>query len=83
MEKFVVMQAGPTMLDGNLLAQFLELTSMQQEAVLTMPSDFQSSRAPSISINEVIRVLERVHYALSWQNIVGAACRNFLKPRWS
>lgn len=69
------MQAGPIMLDGNLLAQFLELTSMQQEDVLSSVSDIQSSRAlmsdpchashPSISVSEVVRVLERVHYALN------------------
>ena len=74
-ENFLGMQVGPTMLDGDLLAQFLELTNMQQELVLTSPSDNQSSRATvpdsshsshsSISVSEVVRVLERVHYALS------------------
>jgi len=73
-ENSLGMQAGPTMLDGNLLAQFLELTTMQQELVLTSPSDNQSSGAAmpdsshpsqsSIPVSEVVRVLERVHYAL-------------------
>ncbi|XP_038973265.1 splicing factor 3B subunit 3 isoform X1 [Phoenix dactylifera] len=61
----------PTMLDGDMLAQFLELTSMQQEAVLAS-SGLQSTRASTsetqhlfISVNRVVRLLERVHCALN------------------
>ncbi|XP_027069184.1 splicing factor 3B subunit 3 isoform X1 [Coffea eugenioides] len=59
-------------LDGDMLAQFLELTSMQQEAVLALPlsslnkvmlSTKQSP--PRITVNQVVRLLERVHYALN------------------
>ncbi|KAJ6827600.1 splicing factor 3B subunit 3 [Iris pallida] len=66
---------GPTMLDGDMLAQFLELTRIQQEAVLAPPPGWLSSRAlisashhapvPPVSVSEVVRVLERVHYALN------------------
>lgn len=64
----------PKILDGDMLVQFLELTSMQQEAILSLPlgppSDTVASnfKPPSIScipVNMVVRVLERIHYALS------------------
>ncbi|XP_057486313.1 uncharacterized protein LOC130772478 isoform X5 [Actinidia eriantha] len=63
----------PKILDGDMLAQFLELTSMQQEAVVALPlgspdtvmfSSKSSSPAP-ITVNQVVRLLERVHYALN------------------
>ncbi|GFY99854.1 cleavage and polyadenylation specificity factor (CPSF) A subunit protein [Actinidia rufa] len=63
----------PKILDGDMLAQFLELTSMQQEAVVALPlgspdtvmfSSKPSSPAP-ITVNQVVRLLERVHYALN------------------
>ncbi|XP_071724856.1 uncharacterized protein [Rutidosis leptorrhynchoides] len=60
-------------LDGDMLAQFLELTSLQQDAVLSLPlststetlklgSKFSSSPIP---LNRVVQLLERVHYALN------------------
>jgi len=64
----------PKILDGDMLAQFLELTSMQQEAVLALPlgsldTVMLSSKPPSstapITVNQVVRLLERVHYALN------------------
>ncbi|XVE75786.1 hypothetical protein DITRI_Ditri12bG0120600 [Diplodiscus trichospermus] len=61
----------PKMLDGDMLAQFLELTSMQQEAVLSFPivspdTHKLSSKPPSpIPVNKVVQLLERVHYALN------------------
>ncbi|PSS13770.1 DNA damage-binding protein [Actinidia chinensis var. chinensis] len=63
----------PKILDGDMLAQFLELTSMQQEAVVALPlgspdtvmfSSKPSSPTP-ITVNQVVRLLERVHYALN------------------
>ncbi|KAJ4977737.1 hypothetical protein NE237_008517 [Protea cynaroides] len=63
----------PKMLDGDMLAQFLELTSMQQEAVLAssfglMDVGSSSSKPLSwspISVNKVVQLLERLHYALN------------------
>lgn len=61
----------PKILDGDILAQFLELTSMQQEAVLALPlgipnADELSQNPPSsVIVNQVVRLLERVHYALN------------------
>ncbi|KAL4341600.1 hypothetical protein GQ457_08G016940 [Hibiscus cannabinus] len=62
----------PKILDGDMLAQFLELTSMQQEAVLSSPivsPDTQklSSKLPPspIPVNKVVQLLERVHYVLN------------------
>ncbi|XP_051138626.1 pre-mRNA-splicing factor prp12-like isoform X2 [Andrographis paniculata] len=60
----------PKVLDGDILAQFLELTTMQQEAVLTSPqhsNEAVSGLKPSmpVMVNQVVRLLERVHYALS------------------
>lgn len=59
------------MLDGDMLAQFLELTSMQQQAVLAgqpgPTSDAANSTAlqRSIPVDQVLRLLERVHNALN------------------
>ncbi|KNA08275.1 hypothetical protein SOVF_164110 isoform B [Spinacia oleracea] len=61
----------PTMLDGDMLAQFLELTSIQQEAVLGLPCATSevssSSRSPHspISVDQVVQLLERIHYVLN------------------
>nr|XP_016450640.1 PREDICTED: splicing factor 3B subunit 3-like [Nicotiana tabacum] len=62
----------PKALDGDMLAQFLELTSMQQEAVLALPLGAQNTitfnskqSPPPITVNQVVRLLERVHYALN------------------
>ncbi|XP_068642896.1 uncharacterized protein [Aristolochia californica] len=58
----------PRILDGDMLAQFLELTSAQQEAVLSaspMGSSKLSSYRLAIPANRVVRLLERVHYALN------------------
>ncbi|XP_077213126.1 cleavage and polyadenylation specificity factor (CPSF) A subunit protein isoform X2 [Tasmannia lanceolata] len=56
----------PNILDGDMLAQFLELTSVQQEDVLANSgvSNSKSSHS-SISVDKVVRLLERVHYALN------------------
>ncbi|CAM8965599.1 unnamed protein product [Rhodiola kirilowii] len=65
------MDGVPTMLDGDLLTQFLELTSKQQEAVLDLPLGTPDKGITSlktykpISMNEVVQLLERVHYALN------------------
>ncbi|GLJ45340.1 hypothetical protein SUGI_0954330 [Cryptomeria japonica] len=56
-------------LDGDMLAQFLELTSMQQRAVLaaqpTLASDAANSAnlQRSLPLDQVLRLLERVHNA--------------------
>lgn len=63
----------PKILDGDMLAQFLELTNMQQEAVLALPLgspdrvmfNSKPSSPVSITVNQVVRLLERVHYALN------------------
>lgn len=61
----------PKILDGDILAQFLELTSMQQEAVLALPlgtpNTVKLSQKPPtpVMVNQVVRLLERVHYALN------------------
>ncbi|KAM7505591.1 hypothetical protein LguiB_004495 [Lonicera macranthoides] len=63
----------PKILDGDMLAQFLELTSMQQEAVLALPLgspttvmlNMKPSSPSPITVNQVVRLLERVHYALN------------------
>ncbi|KAK4272631.1 hypothetical protein QN277_021156 [Acacia crassicarpa] len=61
----------PQMLDGDMLTQFLELTSMQQEAILSSePPDTVKSRLKSLppshfQVNQVVQLLERVHYALN------------------
>lgn len=60
------------MLDGDMLAQFLDLTSLQQEAVLALPLSSTNKimlstqqPPPPITANQVVRLLERVHYALN------------------
>uniref|UniRef100_A0A7N0UVI7 DNA damage-binding protein 1 n=1 Tax=Kalanchoe fedtschenkoi TaxID=63787 RepID=A0A7N0UVI7_KALFE len=61
----------PAILDGDMLTQFLELTSMQQEAILALPPGVPDKGTVSlktskpVSMNEVVQVLERVHYALN------------------
>ncbi|KAL6523179.1 hypothetical protein OROGR_016782 [Orobanche gracilis] len=45
----------PKIVDGDIVAQFLELTSMQQEAVLASP----------VMVNQVVGLLERVHHAIN------------------
>lgn len=58
----------PKILDGDMLTQFLELTSMQQEAVLSFPlssPDIETSRSKPLSVNQVVQLLEQVHYALN------------------
>ncbi|CAI9782727.1 unnamed protein product [Fraxinus pennsylvanica] len=61
----------PKILDGDVLAQFLELTSMQQEAVLALPLIspntvmLSSNASRPINVNQVVRLLERVHYSLN------------------
>ncbi|KAJ7971393.1 Splicing factor 3B subunit 3 [Quillaja saponaria] len=63
----------PKILDGDMLTQFLELTSMQQEAVLSLlPGSsgvLRSSLKPMshspIPVSQVVQLLERVHYALN------------------
>lgn len=58
-------------LDGDMLAQFLELTSMQQQAVLAGQPASTSDAANSdplqrsIPVDQVLRLLERVHNALN------------------
>lgn len=61
----------PKMLDGDMLTQFLELTTMQQKMVLSSePPDMVKQRLkpllpPHVSVNQVVQLLERVHYALN------------------
>lgn len=63
----------PKILDGDMLAQFLELTSKQQETILSLPlgssETVKSSLKPHllspIPVNQVVQLLERVHYALN------------------
>ncbi|KAF6155219.1 hypothetical protein GIB67_019745 [Kingdonia uniflora] len=55
-------------LDGDMLSQFLELTNIQQETVLALPEASTSSDHSSIpvqQVQQVVRLLERVHYALN------------------
>lgn len=58
------------MLDGDMLTQFLELTSMQQQIILSSePPDTAKPSLkpllPHVSVNQVVQLLERVHYALN------------------
>ncbi|KAL5060463.1 hypothetical protein RYX36_032067 [Vicia faba] len=61
----------PKILDGDMLTQFLELTNMQQNSILSLepPDDMlKPSSKPLLSqfsVNQVIQLLERVHYALN------------------
>ncbi|RAL51771.1 hypothetical protein DM860_010489 [Cuscuta australis] len=66
-------RGGMRILDGDMLGQFLELTNMQQEAVLALPLGSHNtiitltSKPPPapITVPQVVRLLERVHYALN------------------
>lgn len=60
-------------LDGDMLAQFLELTNRQQESVLsttplpspsTIKASSKQSPSPPLMLHQVVQLLERVHYAL-------------------
>ncbi|KAL0708075.1 hypothetical protein Bca4012_074501 [Brassica carinata] len=59
-------------LDGDMLAQFLELTNRQQESVLSTPQPSSSTlkssskqcSSPPLMLHQVVQLLERVHYAL-------------------
>ncbi|KAJ0249432.1 Uncharacterized protein HA466_0149260 [Hirschfeldia incana] len=59
-------------LDGDMLAQFLELTNRQQESVLSTPQPSSSTLkesskqcpSPPLMLHQVVHLLERVHYAL-------------------
>ncbi|CAK7342213.1 unnamed protein product [Dovyalis caffra] len=63
----------PKILDGDMLAQFLELTSSQQEAVLSLPlgpldtvkTNLKPYSTLPVSVSQVVQLLERVHYALN------------------
>ncbi|CAK8544226.1 unnamed protein product [Lathyrus sativus] len=61
----------PKILDGDMLTQFLELTNMQQNSILSLelPDDMVKPSLkpllPQYSVNQVIQLLERVHYALN------------------
>lgn len=60
----------PKILDGDMLTQFLELTNMQQNNILSMePLDVVKPSLkpllPQFSVNQVVQLLERVHYALN------------------
>uniref|UniRef100_A0A2P2LJR4 Pre-mRNA-splicing factor RSE1 n=1 Tax=Rhizophora mucronata TaxID=61149 RepID=A0A2P2LJR4_RHIMU len=60
-------------LDGDMLSQFLELTSAEQDAVLSLPlastDTFKTCVKPisslPIPVNRVVQLLEQVHYALN------------------
>ncbi|KAF0907055.1 hypothetical protein E2562_014661 [Oryza meyeriana var. granulata] len=54
----------PPILDGDMLVQFLELTSEQQNDVLNLVSPGKK-RQRDITVFQVMRTLERVHYALN------------------
>ncbi|ERN01370.1 splicing factor 3B subunit 3 isoform X1 [Amborella trichopoda] len=57
----------PKILDGDMLAQFLELTSLQQKAILAseMPNPVGTSSKCSLPVDQVLRLLERIHNALN------------------
>lgn len=61
----------PKILDGDMLTQFLELTNMQQNSILSLepPEDMVKPNLKPLltqySVNQVIQLLERVHYALN------------------
>ncbi|WCJ34079.1 Cleavage and polyadenylation specificity factor (CPSF) A subunit protein [Euphorbia peplus] len=61
----------PRILDGDVLAQFLELTSGQQEAILSLPVGQLDTvkrglklPLPPIQVSQVVQLLERVHHAI-------------------
>ena len=60
----------PKILDGDMLTQFPELTNMQQNNILSLePLDAVKPSLkpllPQYSVNQVVQLLERVHYALN------------------
>ncbi|KAK2418647.1 Cleavage and polyadenylation specificity factor (CPSF) A subunit protein [Trifolium repens] len=60
----------PKILDGDMLTQFLELTNLQQNNILSSepPEVVKPSLKPLLpqfSVNQVVQLLERVHYALN------------------
>jgi hypothetical protein len=64
----------PKILDGDMLTQFLELTNMQQNNILSSepPEVVKPSLKPLLpqfSVNQVVQLLERVHYALNWPHL--------------
>ena len=68
---FFLQTGVPLVLDGDMLSQFLELTNIQQEAVLGLPCDTaevsSSSRSlhSNASVNQVVQLLERFHNVLN------------------
>ncbi|XP_039131386.1 DNA damage-binding protein 1 isoform X2 [Dioscorea cayenensis subsp. rotundata] len=58
----------PIILDGDMLAQFLELTNIEQEAVLATSSQLgtrastSNSSGSNVTANQIVRLLERYHY---------------------
>lgn len=54
----------PPILDGDMLVQILELTGEQQRAILAHPLPGKGSCRP-VSVFQVLRTLDRVHYALN------------------
>ncbi|XP_062187510.1 uncharacterized protein LOC133890903 isoform X2 [Phragmites australis] len=54
----------PPILDGDMLVQFLELTGEQQQAILTHALLGKGPHRP-VSVFQVLRTLERIHYALN------------------
>ncbi|KAL2345350.1 hypothetical protein Fmac_006635 [Flemingia macrophylla] len=61
----------PKILDGDMLTQFLELTSMQQKMILASEAPdmvkpcLKQLLTSHVSVNQVVQLLERVHYALN------------------
>ncbi|XP_042465522.1 splicing factor 3B subunit 3-like isoform X1 [Zingiber officinale] len=62
----------PSILDGDMLMQFLELTSMQQESVLASSGGGSNSHALAseshrhpLYSNQVVHLLEQIHYTLN------------------
>ncbi|XP_019444144.1 PREDICTED: DNA damage-binding protein 1 isoform X2 [Lupinus angustifolius] len=63
----------PKILDGDMLTQFLELTNIQQQMILsssepppkTVKPSSKPFLPPHISVSQVVQLLERVHYALN------------------
>lgn len=59
-------KAVPRILDGDMLIQFLELTSAQQEAVLGPDASAPGSSLTLLPtpVSRVVRLLECIHYTL-------------------
>ncbi|KAK7244699.1 hypothetical protein RIF29_39525 [Crotalaria pallida] len=61
----------PKILDGDMLTQFLELTSLQQQMILfsSEPPDTVKPSLkpflPQVSVSQVVQLLERVHYSVN------------------